>query len=446
MTVGYDAASLVSALLGRTLAPVALVYTCTPLEPMTALAVVFGLKLGLAAFGRLCRAAVPHKKGEKGLRVLIVGDSFAPKLDGPQFINGNLIKQLARDGHIAHVFCSNGYPGVPSGPEQWGATVTRGPGIEVFPKHKVTLPSPVFIYTLLTFRPHIVHLSDYNLITLALAPLTWALGVPTCLVHHSRVDLYGNFAPGILGVLGPKVTRTLFEVLCQFASGHLLGDVSQSAQSWLHGLRTRGWVTGCDSTFFHPKNKNAEVKSKYMGHRPDLPLGLFVGRLDPQKQCELIPDIIAAVNPPGQPEVCRFLVIGDGPSAPAMRETVEGRADVVMPGIVKGQPVAECFATADFFFSPTVTGTLDMVWLESMASGLPCVAPRAVAVPQVITDGVNGTLYEPCDPEAAARAIKKLIPMINEKMKVECRRLAEEKFTHVSAMRYAVEWYEALLE
>ena len=44
-----------------------------------------------------------------------------------------------------HVFCSNGNPETPFAPENYGATVTRGPGVEIQPKHKITLPSPHFM-------------------------------------------------------------------------------------------------------------------------------------------------------------------------------------------------------------------------------------------------------------------------------------------------------------
>ena len=73
-----------------------------------------------------------------------------------------------------------------------------------------------------------------------------------------------------------------------------------------------------------------------------------------------------------------------------------------MPGVVRGEDLAKCFASADLFFTPTVTGTLDLVFLEAMASGLPVVGPRAVAIPHVLTNGVNGQLYDVCDAADAA--------------------------------------------
>jgi glycosyltransferase involved in cell wall biosynthesis len=40
---------------------------------------------------------------------------------------------------------------------------------------------------------------------------------------------------------------------------------------------------------------------------------------------------------------------------------------------------------------------LDLVFIESQAAGLAVVGPRAVAVPLVVADGVNGRLYDPLE-------------------------------------------------
>ena len=53
-------------------------------------------------------------------------------------------------------------------------------------------------------------------------------------------------------------------------------------------------------------------------------------------------------------------------------------------------------------------GTLDLVFIESQAAGIAVVGPRAVAVPLVVEEGVNGCLYTPLDMKDAKRAIKDL--------------------------------------
>jgi len=58
--------------------------------------------------------------------------------------------------------------------------------------------------------------------------------------------------------------------------------------------------------------------------------------------------------------------------------------------------------------SSTFPGTLDLVFIESQAAGIAVVGPRAVAVPLVVEEGVNGCLYTPLDMKDAKRAIKDL--------------------------------------
>ena len=86
------------------------------------------------------------------MRVLLSGDSFPPKLDGVQNFARNTIQALVRDGHKVHVFGSNGSPTTHLAPENYGATVTRGPGVEVQPKHKILDTDEVAFSTSNTFE------------------------------------------------------------------------------------------------------------------------------------------------------------------------------------------------------------------------------------------------------------------------------------------------------
>ena len=436
-------AARASALLLRTCAPWALLHGLTPLGPAGALLLTGACKAALYAAGAACHAPAPPLAS--GIRVLMTGDSFAPKLDGPQILTNNMVRGLIGMGHKVHVFCSNGYPGIEYGPELAGATVTRGPGVEVFPKHKVTLPSPWFVWALLRCRPHLVHFVDLTPANILTLPVAWLLGIPCVLAHHSRVDVYANYTPSPVCYVAPQVMRLILEVVNMFADGHLLCDPTQAAQPWFQRLpHVYSWDAGCDTVRFHPAKADPKVKAQYAGGRTDLPLVIFVGRMAPEKQVELIPAMIEAVNPPGQKPVCRFALIGGGPSADFIRAATAGRDDVVMPGIVRGEDLAKCFASADLFFTPTVTGTLDLVFLEAMASGLPVVGPRAVAIPHVLTNGVNGQLYDVCDAADAARAIREALPLVDT-MKPTCREIAEQRFTYSAMVRRAVDVYGYVL-
>lgn len=50
-----------------------------------------------------------------------------------------------------------------------------------------------------------------------------------------------------------------------------------------------------------------------------------------------------------------------------------------------------------------------LVLLEAMSFGLPIVATRVSSIPDVLTDGVNGLLVNPKDPNDLAQALENLI-------------------------------------
>ena len=148
---------------------------------------------------------------------------------------------------------------------------------------------------------------------------------------------------------------------------------------------------------------------------------------------------------PGAPELCRFAIIGHGDSWESIHQEIGHRPDVNMPGVVTGEKLASLVASSDIFFSPTVTGTLDLVFIESQAAGIAVVGPRAVAVPLVVTEGVNGCLYTPLDMKDAKRAIKEVIPQL-EKMKVEARKNAEANFKWSKSSDEAIQFYKDVLQ
>jgi glycosyltransferase involved in cell wall biosynthesis len=64
-------------------------------------------------------------------------------------------------------------------------------------------------------------------------------------------------------------------------------------------------------------------------------------------------------------------------------------------GYLGGEELAGAYASADAFLFPSSTETLGLVLLEAMAAGSPVVAARRGGIPDIVTDGVNGCLYEP---------------------------------------------------
>jgi glycosyltransferase involved in cell wall biosynthesis len=71
-------------------------------------------------------------------------------------------------------------------------------------------------------------------------------------------------------------------------------------------------------------------------------------------------------------------------------------------GYLTGRELGSAFASADAFIFPSRTETLGLVLLEAMASGCPVVASRSGGITDIVTDGVNGYLFDPGSDDSGA--------------------------------------------
>jgi glycosyltransferase involved in cell wall biosynthesis len=146
-------------------------------------------------------------------------------------------------------------------------------------------------------------------------------------------------------------------------------------------------------------------------HRSDGATILCVARQYPRKH---IADLLRAL-----PQIRRAVpaaqavLVGDGPEHGALRALAAelGLGDAVqfLGAIADDDDVARWYRHADVFCLPSVQEGFGIVFLEAMASGLPVVATRATAIPEVVPDGQAGLLVPPGDVDALAAALTTLL-------------------------------------
>ena len=140
------------------------------------------------------------------------------------------------------------------------------------------------------------------------------------------------------------------------------------------------------------------------------PTILCVARMYPRKR---IADLLHAA-PLVRAAVAgaRVRIVGRGPEWEAVRRLhadlgLAGTVDLL--GDVSLAELAAEYTGADVFCLPSVQEGFGIAFLEAMAAGLPVVACRAAAIPEVVLDGVTGVLTPPRDPEALAGALADLL-------------------------------------
>ena len=142
---------------------------------------------------------------------------------------------------------------------------------------------------------------------------------------------------------------------------------------------------------------------------------LSVGRAVEKKG---YPDLIAALARMSDVPAWRFVHVGGGPRIATLRRLAE-RAGIAhrtewagalaRPELLARLRAADVFVLASRVARDGDRDGLPNVLLEAQSQGLPCVATRVSAIPELIEDGVNGILSPPGDPDALAAGIERLL-------------------------------------
>jgi glycosyltransferase involved in cell wall biosynthesis len=140
------------------------------------------------------------------------------------------------------------------------------------------------------------------------------------------------------------------------------------------------------------------------------PTVLSVARMYPRKRLD---DLVraAAILRSRIPDL-HVRIVGEGPESARIRGLAQGlqlAGTVTFLGEIGRQQLAVEYAGADCFCLPTVQEGFGIVFTEAMAAGLPVVACRAAAVPEVVEDGRTGILVTPRKPEELAMAMEKVL-------------------------------------
>lgn len=116
---------------------------------------------------------------------------------------------------------------------------------------------------------------------------------------------------------------------------------------------------------------------------------LYVGRLSPEKNLEVLPAMMENLVVESSAEY-HLLLAGDGPRAGWLRET----ADRTAPGrvhllghVADREHLADLYANCDALVHPNAREPFGITPLEAMASGLPVVIPRAGGILSYADDG-----------------------------------------------------------
>ena len=327
------------------------------------------------------------------MRVLLAGQTYGPR-NGPGVFTRNLARGLVVSGHEVTV-------AVPAG--QLRSSERNDAGVRVCEVRGVTL-APLYPDVMVSLgsiraaerilrerRPDLVHVQDHYPLSRAFVR---AASIPIVATNHFVPE--NITAQTWFGRVGPL--RRAFDRF----SWKLVKDVLNAAAIVTSPTATAAAILTRHGVSPQVRVISCGVDTKRFTPRPehhDGIVAIYVGRLDRDKDVQTLVEAIWRCDG------VRLVIAGRGRQERHLRKSDR----VIFKGFVADEELPQLLLSADFFAIAGRAELQSIATLEAMACGLPVVAADALALPELVTPGVNGELFRPGDPSDAARAIARLI-------------------------------------
>ena len=354
------------------------------------------------------------------MKIAFFTETFLPKVDGIVTRLTKTVSHLVEGGDEVLIFCPEGAPD-----GYMGARVVGVPAmpLPLYPELKLALPRPAVAEALESFQPDLVHVVNPAVLGLGGIWLARTRDLPLVASYHTHLPKYLEHYG--MGMLEPLLWELLKAAHNQ-ARLNLCTSTAMVQELSEKGIQhTALWQRGVDTQLFRPELRSTAMRQRLLGgHSDSGKLLLYIGRLSAEKQIERIRPVLEAL-----PEA-RLALVGDGPHRARLEEVFAG-LPATFVGYLAGEELASAYASADAFLFPSSTETLGLVLLEAMAAGCPVVGANRGGIPDIVTDGVNGCLYEPDGADGGAAsltaAVQRLLgnPAEREQLRRNARQEAE---------------------
>jgi len=192
---------------------------------------------------------------------------------------------------------------------------------------------------------------------------------------------------------------------------------------------------GVDTELFRPDGGREALRRELGLSESSLLIGI-VARLDPIKDHPTLLRAFAEIA--NKHPDAHLAVVGDGTARPSLERPglqrvhfLGGRADI--PDLLRG---------LDLFVLTSLNEGISNTILEAMSSGLPVVASRVGGNPELVRDGIDGTLFPAGDAAALAACLDNYL--VNGEMRREHGRHARSGVVERFSVAQMVSQYEAV--
>ncbi len=346
------------------------------------------------------------------MRIGFFTDTFLPQRNGVVSSILSFGPELVRRGHEVIVFCPKSNVKEYSGMEVHSyPSVTFRP----YPEFKIAVPRGSGGLPKLD----IVHTHGPFLLGVFGLRVAKKQGVPRVSTFHTILSEYVRY----LSRFGHGILRRITWRYCRlyYSRCHKIIAPTNALKKILlqHQIKKPVAVvpTGIDLDFFKPIEKKKAKKKLGIS---DEQVFLMLGRLGFEKNIDTVLHAFKDVN-------AKLIIAGRGPAERELknlRKKLGLQKKVSFKGYVPEKLKPIYYSAADAFIIASTSETQAVVVVEAMACGTSVVGANSLAIPEIVSDGKNGRLFEPGKVEQLSEILRSYEPC--EKMQTHALKTGQK--------------------
>ena len=348
------------------------------------------------------------------MRVMMASHGYPPTLSGVTRVVQKVSQGLAARGHEIMVVTAS-ERGEPYVDEDAGVQLVRvhARSNPFWPEGPIPYVSQNDLEELVAdFNPDVLHIHDAAFLGLQCTRMGRRFELPvvaSCyyVPHFLTVYVGGGIADDMVESAGWAYSVWLLN-----RCDRVVFATEAHRQLFLNqGLKvpTSLISNGIDTKRYHHNGqRDLELESRY--HLPQGRRLLFVSRLARDKLIDVLIEAMPHVLE-RYPDA-HLLLVGKGPDRERLEELVAEHTlqeAVHFVGFVPEEDLPTLYRAVDVFVMASTCEVQSLPTLQALATGIPVVAADAVALPEIVHDGVDGYLVPPHDVPAFADAVCRIL-------------------------------------
>ena len=260
------------------------------------------------------------------------------------------------------------------------------------------------------FQPDILHIQDHYFLCRNAAITAQRLGVKSIGTNHFMPENLAPYVP-VLSKIKPVFNWVLWKWMSE--TYNRLDAIATPSSTAAKIVRSAGLLPpvfpiscGVRTDLFHPDPAVDRLawRTRY-GIDPQKTIFFFVGRVDKEKRLDVLLHALHRLN---RADI-QVVIAGRGAQLKrlkALAQKLQLGRKVHFTGFLPNEDLPSVLNSIDVFAMPSEAELLSIATLQAMACSRPVLAADAIALPELVTEKINGLLFKPGDVADAARCME----------------------------------------